>query len=465
MYAGLDSETAISILDALKNLARMNRTIVLTIHQPNSLITSKFDDLLLLADGQMIYCGPWENSVEFFGAVGLHCPQFMNPTDYFLSVLQEKGNIEILMEQQHRLGGGGTAGGGKESSLALEASTSAAALQTEPSLLDSEEADVESAAESSSITASTATIQPVPPSPPLPRKGAAAGRPRPGPAVPWYYQIYVLTVRYLRNYVRNPVMLASELSQYAFFGVFLGLMYLQLNNSIETGVLDRNASVWFGLAVLSLTPGYTAIIVWDKERILLRREAGQALYSVSCWFAARTIVTTITQIVETLLFGVISFFMVGYTITFSTIAVYLIAHCLFQLISESIGVLCAAVTKTSNYAILVATVVMLLLLSFSGFLVSDIPVYFRWARDVSYLKYTYSAIIVSIFENTNFVCTQGPPLCAAQGLIVPGMEVLPVNVYNNLGIWTNVGVLFGIAVGTRVLCFTFIYVAYKIHFL
>lgn len=46
---GLDSYTATQLMQILKNLADSGRTIIQTIHQPNSEIFEKFDRLMLLA--------------------------------------------------------------------------------------------------------------------------------------------------------------------------------------------------------------------------------------------------------------------------------------------------------------------------------------------------------------------------------------------------------------------------------
>lgn len=46
---------AVSLTDTLVRLARQNRTVVLTIHQPNSMITSKFDEFLLLHAGRTVF--------------------------------------------------------------------------------------------------------------------------------------------------------------------------------------------------------------------------------------------------------------------------------------------------------------------------------------------------------------------------------------------------------------------------
>jgi ABC-type multidrug transport system permease subunit len=421
---------AVGLVGTLKNLAvKMNKTIVLTIHQPNSLITSKFDDFMLLAGGELVYFGEWEGAVPFFDAAGLRCPQFTNPTDFFLNCLQDEKNVEMLVEQQRR--------NGKSQNL----------LEN----VQDEEAAATAAADG--ITTTTNTTSSLDTEKETGKEKAETTHPE----VPGWYQTYVLTQRSFRNYIRNPVMLFSETAQYLFMGLFVGLMYLQLNDSVETGVNDRLASLWFGMAVLSFTPSYTAVTVWDRERVLLRREAGQAMYSVTSWFAARTLVTVPTQIIQTLLFGLVAFFMVGYALTLSNILIYLCSYILFQICSETIGVLCAAFTKNSTTAILALTFVLLLLLSFSGFLVSDIPVYFKWIRTISYLTYAYDAVVVSDFSATNFV--------SATGEVIPGSQLIPSNTDNGLAPGINLLILLGITVATRILSYLTILGAYRFHFL
>jgi ABC-type multidrug transport system ATPase subunit len=57
--SGLDSLTSYIIVDYLKGLAKtQNKTVFMTIHQPNTEIFERFDRLLLLVEGKIIYQGP-----------------------------------------------------------------------------------------------------------------------------------------------------------------------------------------------------------------------------------------------------------------------------------------------------------------------------------------------------------------------------------------------------------------------
>lgn len=418
--SGLDSEVAVKLVELLGEMCSRGRTVALTIHQPNSLITSQFVDFMLLADGMLVYGGPWEDAVDFFMRAGLHCPKYMNPADYFIHVVDE--NIDALVEQQEA---------SKKLSLDVEVPVVGDADGGEISKMDAAEEE------------------------------AAGGE---DPLEPVWYQIQVLAIRNLRTYVRNPVYLISETSQYAFMGLFVGLMYLQLNNSVETGVKDRVASVWFGMAVLSFTPSFSAVVAWDKDRVVLRRESGQAMYSVLSWFIARSMINIPVQCIQALLYCVIAYFMVGYTITWANCLVFYFGYALFQITSESIGLMTAAVTPTAAYATLALTFVLLVLLSFSGFLVSSIPVYFQWVSTISYLTYALSAIIVQIFNTTEFVCETDKVGCV-EGQTIPGDMLIPKSANNGLSPVINLLILLGITIGCRVLTLVLIYGSVRFRFM
>ncbi len=81
--SGLDSYNAFNVIESLVTLAReYNRTVVFTIHQPQSNIVSLFDRLLLLAQGRMVYSGDFKRCQEHFEQQGHPCPPGYNIADY-----------------------------------------------------------------------------------------------------------------------------------------------------------------------------------------------------------------------------------------------------------------------------------------------------------------------------------------------------------------------------------------------
>ena len=63
---GLDSFTAMSVVDTMKELALSGRTVVSTIHQPSTEIFESFDRLMLMCLGKIIYFNESRFAVDYF---------------------------------------------------------------------------------------------------------------------------------------------------------------------------------------------------------------------------------------------------------------------------------------------------------------------------------------------------------------------------------------------------------------
>ncbi|XP_029657280.1 protein white-like [Octopus sinensis] len=92
--SGLDSYLARNLIQVLKNMASRGRTIVTTIHQPSSEIFTMFDELLLMADGRVVFMGPTKDAMLLFRECGLQCPTNYNPADFYLD------NLSIIPNQE-----------------------------------------------------------------------------------------------------------------------------------------------------------------------------------------------------------------------------------------------------------------------------------------------------------------------------------------------------------------------------
>lgn len=90
--SGLDAYNAFNVVECLVNLVKTyNRTVVLTIHQPRSNIVALFDQLMLLAEGRLVYSGPFHKCQGYFDSIGYSCPPGFNIADYLVDLTMHAG--------------------------------------------------------------------------------------------------------------------------------------------------------------------------------------------------------------------------------------------------------------------------------------------------------------------------------------------------------------------------------------
>lgn len=81
--SGLDSFTAHNLVKTLSRLAKGNRLVLISLHQPRSDIFRLFDLVLLMTSGSTIYFGAAQHMVQYFTAIGHPCPRYSNPADFY----------------------------------------------------------------------------------------------------------------------------------------------------------------------------------------------------------------------------------------------------------------------------------------------------------------------------------------------------------------------------------------------
>lgn len=84
---GLDSSTTFQIVKCLQQLAHLtNSTILVSLLQPAPETFELFDDVILMAEGQIVYHGPRDSILEFFEHCGFRCPQRKGIADFLQEV-------------------------------------------------------------------------------------------------------------------------------------------------------------------------------------------------------------------------------------------------------------------------------------------------------------------------------------------------------------------------------------------
>lgn len=67
----------------MSRLAKGNRLVLISLHQPRSDIFRLFDLVLLMTSGTTVYLGSAQHMVQYFTSIGHPCPRYSNPADFY----------------------------------------------------------------------------------------------------------------------------------------------------------------------------------------------------------------------------------------------------------------------------------------------------------------------------------------------------------------------------------------------
>ena len=91
---GLDASSTFDMVQLLVYFGKLNKyTRIFSLLQPSPETVSLFDEVLVLAEGHLIYAGPVELVDDYFAAVGFKCPQFTDVADFLQMVSTEDGKV------------------------------------------------------------------------------------------------------------------------------------------------------------------------------------------------------------------------------------------------------------------------------------------------------------------------------------------------------------------------------------
>ena len=93
--SGLDSTSAVTLMSLLTSLAKDHgKTIITSIHQPSSAVFHRFDKVLFLAEGCVVYHGTPCGSLSYAKNHGFPCPDGYNSADHWMDLLVQDSAIE-----------------------------------------------------------------------------------------------------------------------------------------------------------------------------------------------------------------------------------------------------------------------------------------------------------------------------------------------------------------------------------
>ena len=282
--------------------------------------------------------------------------------------------------------------------------------------------------------------------------GSGGGEPPSAPvATSAPHQVTVLSARFLRSWARTPALAGIQVAQYTFFAVLLGATYWGLGGpqaakegGPSAGVFDRVASLWFVVLVTVLQPGANACTIMYGQKALLRRESTNGLYKPSAFFIAKSLTSLPFQVGFAVVFNTIIYFAVGYQRSPAKFAVFFGVNLLAMLVSESLGVLAAALSRSELVGQIFLSAAFVPLLMYTGFIQTRTPTYLAWLKRVSFAAYAYAALVANEFDGLRLPSPNPalPPIKAD--------PLVPKNVRNGLSIGADVGILVAFLAAFRV---------------
>ncbi|XP_027919830.1 pleiotropic drug resistance protein 3-like isoform X1 [Vigna unguiculata] len=92
---GLDSSTTFQIISCIQHLVHItDATALISLLQPAPETFDLFDDVILMAEGKIVYHGPRDCILEFFEDCGFKCPQRKGTADFLQEVISNKDQAQ-----------------------------------------------------------------------------------------------------------------------------------------------------------------------------------------------------------------------------------------------------------------------------------------------------------------------------------------------------------------------------------
>ena len=378
---GLDSFTATNVIEVLSDLAASGRTVITTIHQPNSEIFELFDQLMLLANGRTLYHNSALKAVDHFKLWGYECPHLTNPADYFMNMMSIEAyqDIDESDEDQLRKSRSKVQEDYNQKIDFLADKYEESELKWDISEVHPEATRLESANEY---------------------------------RLAILFQFFLLFWRSFINIIRIPISSYVRGITYAVLAIVWVLVFGQMDDDCAS-IQNRSGVLFFVTLNLIMNAVQGVILTFPDERAVFIREQASGTYSATAYFFAKVLSDIPSFIVFPLIFCLITFF--GLQLNDESIDIFFIYLAIAVLLSVATtgwGMLIGAAIPDKQVAVALTPVFVIPFMLFSGFFVNqdNIPVFLKPLEYVSLFKYGYQAFVQNEFDGLKINCQGRDPL-------------------------------------------------------
>ncbi|CAN1747652.1 Pleiotropic drug resistance protein 2 [Linum perenne] len=358
--SGLDARAAAIVMRTVRNTVDTGRTVVCTIHQPSIDIFESFDELLLMKrGGQMTYAGSLgrhsHKLIEYFEAVpGVpKIQEGTNPATWMLDI----------------------------SSAAVESQLNVdfAEIYSHSELYKRNQELIK---ELSTPTPGSRDLH-------FPTQYAQD----------FLNQFAACFMKQNRSYWQNPQYNGTRFLLTTGFGLLFGLIFWNKGQKTETeqDVFNLLGATYCSVAFLGGSCASGVMPVVSIERTILYREKAAGMYSELAYAIAQVSIETIYVALQTFIYSVILFLMIGYPWHASNFLWFYFFVFMSFLYYTLYGMMLLALTPSYPIAAIAMSFFLAIWNLFSGFLIirRDIPIWWRWYYWASPLAWTVYGLFTS----------------------------------------------------------------------
>ncbi|XP_026447734.1 ABC transporter G family member 9-like isoform X2 [Papaver somniferum] len=337
--SGLDSTSAQQVVSMLRDLASEgHRTVLVSIHQPSSKLFYMFHKILLLSDGNPLYFGRGNETMEYFSSIGYSSPVAVNLCDFLVDLANGVYLGDLNEERRKDV---------KRNLVLAYKNTILDRLKEEQKL------EVDHNNDSS-------------------RMDKDIGQ--------WpttcRQEFSVLLKRDLleRKHESLSIMQVGQMLAVAFLS---GMLWWKSSiNHIE----DQIGFLFAATMYWSLYPMFTAILTFPQERMMLIKEQSSRMYRLSSYFIARNVADLPMELALPSIFVTITYWMVGLKPTVESFLVTLVVMLYNVLVSQGLGLAIGSVIMNPRIGTVFGGIVGQAFLLASGFYIRNVPSFVAWIK-------------------------------------------------------------------------------------